>query len=169
MQKIHIFAICLLCVLLLCACADGADTSSVTDVTSSPSESSEEESLPEKESLALLYSYYITAEGQVDGFAYRYTYCIDEEGTVFNAEACITFPSAESAEAEYKKLLFAGYPNLILEENTLSFAFPRKECPFFGVSYTALPYLLEETPYTVVDSALPEAGEVTEDGFDFFD
>lgn len=169
MRKVNMLMVGLLCVLLLFGCQDSPDASSVTEVTCSLSESSEEESLPEKEALALLYNYYVTAEGSDGGFVYRYTYCIDEKGTVFNAEACITFPTEESAQAEYKKLLYAGYPNLEMDGNTLLFAFPRKDCPYFGVSYTALPYLLEETPYTVVDSVLPEAGEVTEEGFDFFD
>ncbi|MBQ3002809.1 MAG: hypothetical protein IJD82_03665 [Clostridia bacterium] len=168
MHRLNILLIGLLCV-LLAGCAPIHEESSAAEVTSAPAESSEEESLPEKEALALLYDYYITAEGGSDGFTYRYTYCIDEEGKVFNAEACITFPDTDSAEAEYKKLLLAGYPNLVLQENALSFAFPRRDCPYFGVSYTALPYLLEETPYTVVDSVLPAEGEITDDGFDFFD
>ncbi len=168
MQRLNILWFCLLCVLLV-GCAPVQEESSDLETTSVPSESSEEESLPEKEALALLYNYYITAEGTSEGFTYRYTYCIDSEGKVFNAEARITFPSAESAEAEYKKLLIAGYPNLLQEGNALSFAFPRRGCPYFGVTYTALPYLLEETPYTVTDSVLPAEGELTDDGFDFFD
>jgi|GEM_PF-1246441 len=168
MHKRNILLALLLCVLLV-GCTHAPTESSVAEETSSADTSSEEESLPEKEALALLYNYYITAEGEADGFLYRYTYCIDDEGTVFNAEACIVFPTAESAASEYKKLLIAGYPNLALEETMLSFAFPRRDCPYFGVSCTALPYLLEETPYTVVDSVLPPIEEISEDGFDFFD
>lgn len=168
MRFLRVLFVCLLCVLLI-GCTDGTDASSAAESSSPPAESSETESLPEPEALALLYEHYITAEGVTDGFTYRYTYCIDEYGKVFNAESCITFPTADAAETEYVKLLRAGYPNLILDGSTLSFAFPRKECPYFGVTYTALPYLLEETPYAVVDSVLPAEGEVSEDGFDFFD
>lgn len=121
-------------------------------------ESSEEEiSLPEKQSLVLLYEYYITAEATADGILYRYTYLFDEEGKVFNAIAMITYPSEEAASTEYLDLLMAEYPNVELEGNSLTFSFPKKQCPYYGITYTALPYLLkEESIYVVTDSYLPQ-------------
>ena len=138
------------------------NTPSLSEQESSlPSEdSSEEESLPEKQSLVLLYEYYLTAAATSDGIVYQYTYCFDEEGKVFNTVAMLTYPTEEAAAKEYRDLLMAEYPNVELEENRLSFCFPKKQCPYYGISYTALPYLLEEESiYTVTDSYLPTPEE----------
>lgn len=166
-----LIAICGLC---LYGCKETPEESLNVNTYSEPTaevsaEAWSEESLPEKTALVLLYEYYIRAYAERDGFTYEYTYCIDSEGFVFNAEAVITFPAEEDAETEYIKLLQAEYPNLEADGATLSFAFPRKECPYFGVSYTALPYLLQETIYTVTDSVLPEKSESSESDFIPFD
>lgn len=167
MQRLTIWLLIALCGLCLFGCGDTPAESSDFE-TETTEESAEEESLPEKEALVLLYEYYIRASTVQDGFTYEYTYCIDDEGAVFNAEAVIVFPAEKDAEAEYKKLLLAGYPNLELNGRALSFAFPRKECPYFGISYTALPYLLEDSVYTVTDAVLPEKDEISDEGFDTF-
>ena len=126
-------------------------------------ESSEEESLPEKQILVLLYEYYITAGVKSDGIFYEYTYCFDEEGRVFNAVAKLIYPSRKKAETEYYQLIKAEYPNVELKGNELYFSFPKKKCPYFGITYTALPYLLEESVYIITDFNLPEEEEVSEE------
>ena len=42
-------------------------------------------------------------------------------------------------------------------------AFPKKKCPYFGITYTALPYLLEESVYIITDFNLPGEDEVSTD------
>ena len=128
-----------------------------------PEDSSEEESLPEKQVLVLLYDYYITANVKSDGIFYEYTYCFDEEGRVFNAVARLIYPTAEKAETEYYQLLKAEYPNVELKGNELFFSFPKKKCPYFGITYTALPYLLEESVYIITDFNLPAEEDVSEE------
>ncbi len=157
----------LLAVCLLAGCEQppspgvSVEDSSV-EVSETSEESSEEESLPEKQVLVLLYDHYITANAKSDGIYYEYTYCFDEEGRVFNALAKLIYPTAEKAETEYYQLIKAEYPNVELKGNELSFSFPKKKCPYFGITYTALPYLLEESVYTVTDFCLPEAEESAE-------
>lgn len=158
----------LFAVLLLAGCEQppapqvSAGKESSAEESEVSEESSEEESLPEKQVLVLLYDYYITANVKSDGIYYEYTYCFDEEGRVFNALAKLIYPSEEKAETEYYQLLKAEYPNVELKGNELTFSFPKKKCPYFGITYTALPYLLEESVYTVTDFCLPEAEESSE-------
>lgn len=159
----------LLSLLCLWGCAqekppatEESTSSAVSAESSLPqAESSEEEiSLPEKQSLVLLYEYYITTAATSDGIVYQYTYCFDEEGRVFNAVAVLSYPTEEAAAKEYRDLLLAEYPNVELEENRLTFCFPKKQCPYYGITYTALPYLLEEESiYVVTDSYLPQPEE----------
>lgn len=162
----------LLCLVCLWGCEQAPEVSSESSgvqKTSSeesslpPEESSEEESLPEKQNLVLLYEYYLTAAATSDGIVYQYTYCFDEEGKVFNTVAILTYPTEEAAAKEYRDLLMAEYPNVELEENRLSFCFPKKQCPYYGISYTALPYILEEESiYMIMESHLPIPDEVSE-------
>ena len=170
MKKLLILLLCLVC---LWGCEQAPEVSSESNgvqETSSeessfpPEESSEEEeSLPEKQNLVRLYEYYITAAATSEGIVYQYTYCFDEEGKVFNAIAMLTYPSNEQASAEYRDLLMAEFPNVELEDNRLSFSFPKKECPYYGISYTALPYILEEESiYIIMESHLPIPDEVSE-------
>jgi hypothetical protein len=143
--------------------SSGAQETSSEESSIPPEESSEEESLPEKQNLVLLYEYYITAAATTEGIVYQYTYCFDEEGKVFNAIAVLTYPSNQQATAEYRDLLMAEFPNVELEDNRLFFSFPKKQCPYYGISYTALPYILEEESiYTITDSYLPSPDEVSE-------
>ncbi len=138
--------------------AESSVSSAISEASSLPPEESEqeEESLPEKQTLILLYEYYITAEATADGIIYQYTYCFDEEGKVFNTIAALTYPTEEAAQTEYRDLIMSEYPNVELEGNRLTFAFPKKECPYYGITYTALPYILEEESiYAVTDSYLP--------------
>lgn len=124
-----------------------------------PAEAESEESLPPPEAIVLLYTDYLTVSTRQDGLTYEYTYCFDAEQTVFNAIAVIRFPTEEAAEQEYEWLRRNGYPNLELEGSALSFCFPRKECPFYGISYRSLEVLLEETVYEIVDKHPPEPPE----------
>lgn len=120
-------------------------------------EASEESSLPSPEAIVLLYTDYLTVHTEQDGMEYEYTYCFDAEHRVFNAVAVIRFPTEADARKEYVWLLEQGYPNLQLEGQSLSFCFPRRECPFYGISYRSLELLLaEETVYEIVDSHPPE-------------
>ncbi|MBR5264418.1 MAG: hypothetical protein IKV50_06965 [Clostridia bacterium] len=159
----------LLAVCLVCGGCSVSETSSAEESTSSMEESvavegsSEEESLPEKQIMVILYEYYLTAGVESEGIRYEYTYCFDEDGRVFNALARLTYPSPEKAETEYIQLIKAEYPNVELEGNVLTFAFPKKKCPYFGITYTALPYLLEESVYTVTDFLFPEENESSEE------
>jgi ABC-type Fe3+-hydroxamate transport system substrate-binding protein len=164
------YLLLLLAVCLLAAGCGVTETSSLEESTASSEEesvavedSSEEESLPEKQILVILYEYYLTAGVESEGIFYEYTYCFDEEGRVFNALAKLTYPSPEKAETEYYQLIRAEYPNVELEGNVLSFAFPKKKCPYFGITYTALPYLLEESVYTVTDFLFPEENESSDE------
>ncbi len=156
------------CVLALALCASCAGTSEpseppessvVSEASSAPSESSAsaEGLLPPVETILLVYTDYITAQTTQNGIAYTYTYCFDGEGKVFNAEADLRFPDEASSLREYRRLRALAYPNLEREGTTVHFCFPRKECPFYGVSYRALEVLLaEETVYEVVDCHPPE-------------
>lgn len=123
-----------------------------TDRTGSESE----DSLPPPEAIVLLYTDYLTVQAEQGGLLYEYTYCFDGEGRVFNAVAVIRFPTEEEASREYNWLRRNSYPNLELEGASLSFCFPRKECPFYGISYRSLEILLEETVYEIVDRHPPE-------------
>lgn len=157
------------CVLALALCASCGGTS----VPSAPSEPSEplsasasdpstpspdeETSFPPAEAILLVYTDYITAQTSQNGITYTYTYCFDGEGKVFNAEAELRFPDEGSAEREDHRLRALAYPNLEREGTSVRFCFPRKECPFYGVSYRALEVLLaEETVYEIVDRHPPE-------------
>ena len=160
----------LLAVCLGCVGCSALETSSAPESSASSMEesvavedSSEEESLPEKQVLVLLYDYYITATVKAEGIYYEYTYCFDEEGRVFNAVAKLIYPSKEKAEKEYRQLLLAEYPNVELKGAELTFSFPKKKCPYFSITYTALPYLLEESVYTIVDFCLPQEEEESEE------
>lgn len=162
------------CVLALALCASCAGTSEPSDpseppessvISETPSEPSTEaeESLPPVETILLVYTDYITAQTTQHGIAYTYTYCFDEEGKVFNAEADLRFPDEASSLREYRRLRDLGYPNLEREGPSVHFCFPRKECPFYGVSYRALEVLLaEETVYEIVDRHPPEPSEPSE-------
>lgn len=148
-------SLCLLCT-LFCGCQ--TEPSRPADETT-VSDGSENErippDLPPSEAVILLYEDYLTAKGEQGGIGYTYTYCFGHDGTVFNAIAEIKFPAVDAAVHAYRKLLKSGYPNLHLDGSTLTFAFPRKECPYYGISYRALPILLEETIYTVTESHFP--------------
>lgn len=121
--------------------------------------SEEEVSLPPPEAIVLLYTDYLTVRTEQDGLEYEYTYCFDTNQEVFNAVAVIRFPTEEAAKREYNWLRISRYPNLELEGDSLSFCFPKKECPFYGISYRALEVLLEETVYEIVDRHPPETSE----------
>lgn len=111
-----------------------------------------EESLPPPEAIVLLYTDYLTVQTEQDGLRYQYTYCFDEEERVFNAVAVIDFRTEEDARREYVSLRKRGYPNLELDGTSLSFCFPRRECPFYGISYRSLEFILEdETVYEIID------------------
>lgn len=116
----------------------------------------DEASLPPPEAIVLLYTDYLTVRTEQDGLAYEYTYCFDTEQCVFNAVAVIRFPTEEEARREYQWLRKRSYPNLELEGATLSFCFPRRECPFYGIPYRSLEVLLEETVYEIIDRHPPE-------------
>ena len=119
-------------------------------------EGSETVSLPPPEAIVLLYTDYLKVQTRQDGLVYEYTYCFDEEQRVFNAIAVIRFPTEEEALREYNRLRMNSYPNLVAEGSSLSFCFPRKECPFYGISYRSLEVLLEETVYEIVERHPPE-------------
>lgn len=135
-----------------------SDTAS-EDVSDEETDSEDEVSLPPPEAIVLLYTDYLTVRTEQDGLAYEYTYCFDTNQEVFNAVAVIHFPTEEAAKREYNWLRISRYPNLELEGTSLSFCFPKKECPFYGISYRALEVLLEETVYEIVDSHPPETSE----------
>ena len=122
-------------------------------------------SLPQPEAIVLLYTNYLTVQAEQDGIFYEYTYCFDTEDRVFNAVAVIRFPTEKEAHREYAWLLERGYPNLQVDGKSLTFCFPRRECPFYGISYRSLELLLtEETVYEIVDSHPPEEGGGEESG-----
>lgn len=126
-------------------------------------ESTGETSLPAPEAIVLLYTDYLTVHAEQGGMEYEYTYCFDTEQRVFNAVAVIRFPTEADARKEYVRLLEQGYPNLQLEGTSLSFCFPRRECPFYGISYRSLELLIEEeTVYEIVDSHPPEESKPDE-------
>lgn len=131
---------------------ESADPSEEPDLSGEESEVS----LPPLEAVVLLYTDYLTVRTMQDGLTYEYTYCFDAEGEVFNAVAVIRFPEEEAAQREYDWLRMNSYPNLELDGTVLTFCFPRKECPFYGISYRALEVLLEETVYEIVDRHPPE-------------
>lgn len=124
----------------------------------------DEDPLPPPEAIVLLYTDYLTVRTEQDGLEYEYTYCFDAEQAVFNALAVIRFPTEEAAKREYDWLRRNSYPNLELEGCSLSFCFPKKECPFYGISYRALEVLLEETVYEIVDSHPPTPPESPAEG-----
>ena len=149
-----------LCILAGCAPArpPAAET---TEQTSEPpqnshADSSEEISLPTTEPLALIYTDYITVQTRQDGIAYTYTYCFDEHACVFNAIATLQFSKEADARNNYLRLAADGYPNLKLNGTQLSFAFPRRECPYYGISYRALWCMLDDTVYEITDFHAPE-------------
>lgn len=158
----------LLTVCLLASCKGGTDPvsegtgSSEEESVSAPSkipdeaETASEESLPPAEAIVLLYTDYLTVRARQDGLVYEYTYCFDEAGSVFNAIAVIRFPTEEAAQREYAWLRKNSYPNLELDGTSLSFCFPRKECPFYGIPYRSLEVLLEETVYEIIERHPPE-------------
>ncbi len=146
---------------LLCTLPSGCEKqpaapSEETNVNSGAESGQVSEQLPPPEAVVLLYDDYLTAEGEQGGIGYTYTYCFGRDGTVFNAIATIRFPEETAAAQAYRKLRKSEYPNLLLNGSTLTFSFPRKECPYYGISYRALPALLEETIYTVTDAHLPD-------------
>lgn len=100
---------------------------------------------------------WLSARTEKDGIAYTYKFLFDKADKVFNAEACIVFPDEKSADAEYGRLAVRKYPNLCLDGRTLCFAFPKKECPYYGITFEVLPYLLENTIYEITEiCARPE-------------
>ncbi len=167
-MKRILFAACVLALALCAACSVPSEPSeppsvpSEASVSSAPSEQSSE-SLPPVEVVLLVYTDYITAQTSQHGITYTYTYCFDAEGKVFNAEADLRFPDESAAEREYRRLRALSYPNLEREGASVRFCFPRKECPFYGVSYRALEVLLaEETVYEIVDRHSPEPAAFSE-------
>ena len=136
--------------------SEETEESEVTESTESSEESEESESLPPPEAIVLLYTDYLTVRAEQGGLVYEYTYCFDGEQRVFNAVAVIRFPTEEAAVREYNWLRRNSYPNLELEGTSLSFCFPRKECPFYGISYRSLEVLLEETVYEIIERHPPE-------------
>lgn len=168
----------ILCLLLLAGCllvsckkeTDplSGEQSSTSREAASTSDLTEDESngdpLPPPEAIVLLYTDYLTVRTMQDGLTYEYTYCFDEEQKVFNAVAMILFPTEEAAKREYDWLRSNSYPNLELEGTSLSFCFPKKECPFYGISYRALEVLLEEMVYEIVDRHPPQPPEESSDG-----
>lgn len=130
-----------------------------TESTSEEPAPEDVEELPPPEAIVLLYTDYLTVRAVQDGLEYQYTYCFDEEQRVFNTVALIRFPTEEAAEREYNWLRRRSYPNLQLEGTSLSFCFPRKECPFYGISYRSLEILLEETVYEIVERHPPMPSE----------
>lgn len=137
-----------------------ASTADSTPSADAATNESEEFSYPEAtESLVLVYKAYITVHAVKDNIDYTYTYCFNDKNTVFNAQACVTFPTQESAYRVYCKLADSEYPNLTLDGCCVSYAFPRKECPYYGVSFRALQHMLGETVYEIVDLQSPEAEE----------
>ncbi len=129
----------------------------------SMNESSAEEQVSAGQNIILLYTDYITVSAHQDGISYEYTYCFNKEHCVFNAIAAITFSSEEDAKKEYRTLAEQEYPNLQLDGTRLSFSFPRKECPYYGISYQALSILLQETIYEITDYHAPEESAPSQD------
>ena len=179
MKKIRFCAVLLTvlvtaCLLVSCVreeapgSSDGSEETrsaeSVSSMEETVDESSDEEgSLPASEAIVLLYTDYLTVHAEQDGIAYEYTYCFDAEQCVFNAIAVICFPTQAEAKKEYLWLLERGYPNLRVDGSSLTFCFPRRECPFYGISYRSLELLLaEETVYEIVDSHPPAQNENSE-------
>ncbi len=168
MKPVLLCACAFACVLALASCVGDppdADLSPPAEPSASePSASepsvppvSEEPSLPPSETILLVYTDYLTVQTTQNGIAYTYTYCFDDDGNVFNAEADLCFPDEASSRGEYRRLRALGYPNLAREGTSVRFCFPRKECPFYGISYRALEVLIaEETVYEVVEAHLPE-------------
>ena len=156
------------CLLIACVDAnersDSGESSGISEETSVAYSKEETASSP---SVILLYNESITATAEKDGFFYRYTYCFDISHKVFNAEVQIIFPDEEHAIDEYRQLLKKQYPNLVRDGKSLAFIFPRKECPYYGIRFDVLPYLLENTIYEITEicPAEPE----TSDGSEEFD
>lgn len=158
-----------ICLLVSCEDKPGPDSSgdrpeaqssaspeAVSDASDeTETESAEEISLPPPEAIVLLYTDYLRVQAQQDGLVYEYTYCFDEEHRVFNAIASIRFPTEQEAVREYNRLRMNSYPNLAVDGSTLTFCFPRKECPFYGISYRSLEILLEETVYEIIERHPP--------------
>ena len=134
------------------------ETGDASDV-SGDLESEDEVSLPPPEAIVLLYTDYLTVRTEQDGLEYEYTYCFDANQEVFNAVAVLRFPTEEAAQREYNWLRINRYPNLELDGASLSFCFPKMECPCYGISYRALEVLLEETVYEIIDRRPPETSE----------
>lgn len=155
--------------LIFASCEENKPESSAPAVSEFSSEKTAEsraETSPEESEelpvLILEYDEYLVAKAERDGFSYRYTYCFDENDLVFNAEARIVFPDEKSAAEEYKQLKEKEYPNLLLEGNVLTFAFPKKECPYYQISFEVLPYLLETTIYEITEIC-PRPAECSEE------
>ena len=159
---LFLLAVCLLC--LICGCketpvGESPEGSEPVSGNSEASEAFETVSVP---ALALLYEESLTAKAISEGCIYTYKFCFDEEHLVFNAEAVIEFPYEAWAKEEYLVLAEEQYPNLVLDGQTLSFAFPKKECPYYGISFEVLPYLLENTIYEIVE-VIPATEESAEE------
>lgn len=155
-------AVCLLCLTAGCKEKPVGESQEESETVSEVSEASEMFEPVSVPALALLYEESLTAKAISEGCIFTYKFCFDEEHHVFNAEAVIVFPNETSAKEEYLLLAEAGYPNLTLDGLTLSFAFPRKECPYYGISFEVLPYLLEDTIYEIVE-VVPAAEENLEE------
>ena len=169
MKRIVVFAL-IAAVVFSFGCSDEVSESSdeqslstsFVSVQSEPvsqASSEENEDLPV---LELVYDEFISASTEIDGFSYSYIYCFDEDDLVFNAQACIVFPDKESAKAEFMQLKQKRYPNLLLDGKTLSFVFPKKQCPYYGISFEALPYLLENSIYEI-NEICPRPDEISEE------
>lgn len=152
--SVFLLLACVLCGCAFCGCGPVAPSGNgseipASSVPSAPPEESSEEPLPSTEGIALLYEEYIVAGAERYGYSYLYTFCFGDDHTVFNAEAEIAFPDEKRAKDEYRQLALLEYPNLSLHGRLLKFAFPRKECPYYGIRFDVLPILLADTIYEI--------------------